>query len=1217
MKILLVRKTACFQVCHIILFMFVLMFFMRETSFAIDISDTPPEISVKAAPANFMIILDDSGSMSWGTLCRGSSEGLYFSGDYYWDDGDKIYYNYSNAYPGINNSFTPTNRPKRFWRLRWAGAMRDKTYPSNIPALGSNKSAFNAMYYNPYVKYDPWYGMTDANIPDVSKPKTHPKGTGTTTVSSEYVKYNTISVKYRHYFVWSKSEAKAYLVVLDGSFKYYRVDDNDDGYIEDSEIVSVSSLPEDAEIKRQLVENGPLVIPSYTDELRNFANWYTYSRTRWLAAVGGITHMVPKFSGIKIGLSTIWGRVLQGVVPVKLYNTDTELLEDYSYLFMDKITSKDAVVSGGTPLRRALNKVGNYYYKGDSAFLDQNGNASSGSPLATDPGGICQQNFTLLFTDGYRNTDSNSDLSAISGCGSGNCDNTGPSPFSGVAPYKDAYSYTLADVAMFYYKTDLSPLADGVPTNSFDEQKQQHMVTYTVGFGLDGTLTKYDDSLTNPAHYPNWPNPVASDLTTIDDLWHAAVNGRGEYMSAKDPAELQSAFGRVAESINDRTASAASVAMNGGEITSDLVFYQSTYIGDGWAGDLVAKVYPPKSGEDSTPDFTKNPVNKWTASKKLNEMTYDNRRIVTYNGTAGIPFRYASLSATQKGQINLDTTEGTNIVNYLRGDHSKEQRNGGTYRNRIMDAADAKIGDIVHSSPAVMNKEKEDVIFVGSNNGMLHAFYSVDGSELFAYVPNNCFANLKDLPNPTYSHKYYVDSSPFVKRIVDEHYLVGGLGKGGKGIYCLNVTNVIGVTSETGSTGAVGMVKWEYPKEPVASGDPDLGFTYSRPIIVNTKASGWVVIFGNGYNSTNGKAILYVLDLDDGSVIKKIDTGIGADNGLSTPNVVDVDGDEKADYVYAGDLKGNLWKFDIRSSSTGDWEPAYGSSPLFTAKSYDGKVQSITTRPDVMYHCMAGFPGYMVAFGTGRYLAASDLEDPAKQTVYGIWDYGDDADDNEYLGARVPLSALSNQPSTVSLLSQGIVWGFGTGSAVGTHTQSVIVSSNPIIWDTVPDTTSGQKPDPSNADPNHAGWYFDLPNLRERIVNDVIIRDGNLIIVSTIPSQKENTCTPEGESWLYELNACSGARAENSHLDVNHDSKLDSSDKTPTAVEIDDPDNPGSTITQQSDVTGVYYSHLIYPPAIGYGNDGTESKFMSTSGGGIAVMAESGEKRGIFYWRSF
>ena len=386
----------------------------------------------------------------------------------------------------------------------------------------------------------------------------------------------------------------------------------------------------------------------------------------------------------------------------------------------------------------------------------------------------------------------------------------------------------------------------------------------------------------------------------------------------------------------------------------------------------------------------------------------------------------------------------------------------------------------------------------------------------------------------------------------DKAILIGGLGKGGKGYFALDITNADSVTGSTGETDVADMVLWEYPRAGV--GDDDLGYSYSKAYTVQSYATGndWIVVFGNGYDSPNGHAVLYVLDLE-GNILRKLDTGAGSCNGLSTPSVVDVNNDYRVDYAYAGDLKGNLWKFDLRDPDPANWAVAFSAGgipqPLFQAVG-----QSITAKPDVMRHCVKH--GYMVVFGTGRYLGDSDRGDASVQTLYGIWDYGDDDDDDEYLGAFVRGASpqLANQPAHVELLEQTVA----DYRTIGGR-RVLTLSGTQANWETTSLSTGGscgvgeglsdcdpdgvgEKPDPLA----HAGWFFDLSLEGERVIRENMIREAKAIFVSTIPN--ESPCSGGGDSMVYEMDACSGGRLAQPQFDMNSDRLIDESDK----VEITD-----------------------------------------------------------------
>ncbi len=410
-------------------------------------------------------------------------------------------------------------------------------------------------------------------------------------------------------------------------------------------------------------------------------------------------------------------------------------------------------------------------------------------------------------------------------------------------------------------------------------------------------------------------------------------------------------------------------------------------------------------------------------------------------------------------------------------------------------------------------------------------------------------------------------------------------------------------------------VLWEYPRTDTTNSEmADLGYSFSRPNIVRsnaTAAAAGIVIFGNGYESSNGHAVLFILRADTGALLKRIDTGAAGCNGLSPTITVDVNYDGKADYVYAGDLKGNLWKFDLTSKDFNQWGVAYASAgapkPLFKTPG-----QPITTKPNVMYHCSKN--GYMVLFGTGRYLNDADMSDASPQAVYGIWDYGDDADDGEYVGT-LDAGALTDTrlPGTVALLQQ-ILTNERTVNGVSLRTMAAQTAD----WKTTSSLTAGgacgdnsgaQPCDPNNSGTNpdplrHVGWYFNLPGARERVVSDVIVRSGVLTVVSFAPSG--NLCGGSGESWLMTFDACSGSRLPKVFFDIDGDGKIDTND----LVNIGTPQSPIMVVPG-----GIKYSGKVMPPTYLIMPDGTELLYMSSSTVKIETQRERAAKLGMTYWR--
>ena len=487
------------------------------------------------------------------------------------------------------------------------------------------------------------------------------------------------------------------------------------------------------------------------------------------------------------------------------------------------------------------------------------------------------------------------------------------------------------------------------------------------------------------------------------------------------------------------------------------------------------------------------------------------------------------------------------------------------------------------------------VVYVGANDGMLHAFNAEvcpdisnlstcptdAGRELFAYVPAGVYANLSGLTALAYgkNHKFFVDGTPTLgDAYLDgswKTYLVAGLRAGGKSIYALDVTNPSSFTAAN--------IKWEFT-------DPGyLGFTYSQPQIGPISANDeWAAIFGNGYNSNNtdgGSAILYIVNLETGVQIAKINTNTTS-NGLSTPYLFDSDGDGIVDVIYAGDLQGNLWKFD---KSSGSWGLGNSGHPLFIARNDAGQVQAITTQPIAKLVDILNPDGsklmtkVMVYFGTGRYLVADDLTNSDVQTFYGI---RDDLPDCTKTTCTPVLRTDSN------MLEQVIVSSTVTTPLYTTRT----VSQNPATTTT-------------------KGCYLDLPTPTpvtgpsERVTSSPLIKTFNtsalqtrVIFVTSIPTS--DPCDKGGTSWLMELSTSCGRLGGTSPFNVNTDNKFDNSDLVTIS-----PDVTGSVSgVKLATTTGVVTTITIIPdgnlnpdqPEIGKAN-----KLLPGSSGNIENVLNS------------
>ncbi|WP_167527648.1 PilC/PilY family type IV pilus protein [Desulfosarcina alkanivorans] len=904
----------------------------------------------------------------------------------------------------------------------------------------------------------------------------------------------------RHYYV--QNDTGTYLVnLIDGSIEYYRVALDDSTAIR--EVVTAEKLTRlragdhDDEITAlDEMRNDR----SYDEEIQNFANWYSFYRRRELTAKNAIANVIDSMDGVFIGIFSLNGNMTQQRVRPVRVNLDGTFTDESDTL-LDELY--ELYSSGGTPLRDGLKRAGRFfqgdYMKPTTSFPSYTSSATY--PFFNeDKGGTCQQAFTIIFSDGYYNGTTSPGVS--------NADGNNNTDFDG-DPFGDDSSDTLADVAMHYFETDLNdPLDDDVPITSEDPAGHQHMVTYTLAFGVTGTLDidLYKDCPLGTCP-DSWPSPD-SDSKKIDDMFHAAINGRGVYLSAGNTAELNEALQALKKNIESRLGASAALATNSIQLSVGSVIYQGTYNTANWYGEVSALPLNVTTGAIGDP--------VWRASDQMPD--WGDRTILSHNGSTGIVFHVDNLTDSQKTALtDAEPTGATaaQIVDFIRGDTSNSVSEGGSLRNRTH-----PIGDIVHSAPTYF----KNVVYIGANDGMLHAFNSSDGTELFAYVPGLVYDHLGNLADPGYSHKYYVDNTAVVAKVNTQDVLVCGLGKGGKGYFALDVTQPDEMDAAD--------VLWEFT-------DTDMGYSFSKAFIVKTKAAGHVVVFGNGYdNDGSGNAVLYVLDALTGSLVKKFDTGVGGCNGLSTPALVDVQLDGYLDYAFAGDLKGNMWKLDLRGEDVTDWKFSYQDGdddpkPLITVKNPSGQIQPITAAPEVMLDCvlLEEGRGLMVIFGTGQYLNVADFTDTTTQSFYGIWDWGliweaeegADVAESKYLGTFNADRSLSNMDTGITLLEQEFEY---------KDTEWGVLTDHQPQWFNPFEGMDGEG--------LHMGWHIDLPESGERMLLQPTLTKGAAILMSTIPSS--SPCTAGGSSGTYTVSACTGGHYKDPVYDVNGDGKIDKND---------------------------------------------------------------------------
>ncbi len=651
--------------------------------------------------------------------------------------------------------------------------------------------------------------------------------------------------------------------------------------------------------------------------------------------------------------------------------------------------------------------------------------------------------------------------------------------------------------------------------------------------------------------------------------WDADGDGVPDnYVLATKPENLISGLNRAFDFINSQNSSAASASVNAGSISSDTRLFQARFNSGEWSGELLA--YPVQT------DGTLGALD-WDASELIPAPGTRAIISVNNNGTA-VPFRWTSLDATRQGQLdpafNPLNPLGSLRLDYLRGVATNEKQNGGVFRDRPISPVRNVLGDIISSSPVFVGKpafrypdaletqpysafvaaraNRTTMVYAGSNDGMLHAFNAVTGVEKLAFIPSPVFKNLHELTSRTYSHRYFVDGAPTMG---DAFYggawhtmLVGGLNKGGQGVYALDITNPSIFTEANAST----VYRWQFTDADgdgnPSNNDVDLGFTYSRPAIVRMRNGKWAAVFGNGYNntladgaaSTTGRAVLYVVDVQTGNLIRKIDTnaGTGANpNGLATPAVVDIDANSTVDFAYAGDLLGNLWKFNLTSTNPASWDVAYIASgvkqPLFVARDSLGNRQPITSRPEVGRGPKGA--GMILLFGTGKYLEPADKDVALlkTQTYYGIVDRNQLTVADLVAGRGLLTQQHIEVEDMFSFTDPG-------DDAASTADDSTV---------TVPLRITSK-----NSVGSTRGWYVDLlsgapgvpsgPAFRgEMQVSDSILRNGRIIFTTLIPDA--DPCNFGGTSWLMEMDSLSGARLASTPFDLNNDGEFDNADLVP------------------------------------------------------------------------
>jgi len=958
---------------------------------------------------------------------------------------------------------------------------------------------------------------------------------------------------------WDQSSAD-----VPGSLVYVKIADTLDKYTAPG---SVEKSPDRTDCKGATC--------TYQEEMANYANWYTYYKTRLqamkTAASLAFSNMDSRY---RIGFMRICDPGNSSTfLPVAPFDS-TQKSTWYNRLY----AASD--VCGYTPIRIALSQAGRYF-AGEKKL-------NSVDPMQY----ACQSNFTLLTTDGYWNEDSWSGKPTpkkILGLADiGNLDG-GSTP----SPQFDSSSAanTLADTAKYFYDTDIRDVSlsncNGALGSSVcgttNDYPKQNMVTLTLGLGIDGTLV-YTDNYKNQSvgdyndlklGNKNWPNPLPrADGTRIDDLWHAAVNAGGTYYSAKNPKLLRESLAKGLSEIKAiQGASAAAAASSLAPTTGDNFQYVASYQTVKWIGNLEARTVDVKSletstnavwcvenvtatacpatteearitGNGSTSIYCKSSNSDQSSCDKAGgilgavlgtsetsscyvevagsckgrlqtQVANGTRKILFNSGNSLVPFTADSLSADQrdtlsKGYLALSQMKGlpdsdtkikdpnkvSKLVDYLRGNKTYEDTSINTVAaNRLFRERQATLGDISQSRPNYFKTSnvgyldgnykafkastvsRTPAVYVGANDGMLHAFNANTGDELWAFIPTPAIANLANLADKEYGASYhtnFVNGNPEVADVcvsgcsggsaVWRTILVSGLNGGGRGYFALDVT-----------VPEAPVFLWEFNAQP-SGANSNLGFTYGNPVITKMLDGRWVVAFTSGYNNGDaagklsdgnlkpnspkgdGRGYLFVRDANTGAEVKTLTSSEGnaaAPSGLSRISAYadQMFENNTAVNIYGGDLNGNVWRFNINT----------GAVTKIATLSIGTEAQKITTQPELGKVDKS----VVLMIGTGKFLEPADLTNTPVNSAYVIKDSGQTS----------PISRVQSNALTPVSLS----------------------ADRKVTSSKTPDFDTGY------------GWYVDFP-AGERVNLDPLLLNGVLLMPTLVPSSQ--ACSGAGYGWF-------------------------------------------------------------------------------------------------------
>ena len=711
---------------------------------------------------------------------------------------------------------------------------------------------------------------------------------------------------------------------------------------------------------------------------------------------------------------------------------------------------------------------------------------------------VCQKNFVIFISDGYPNdevvnaTEKNKAGTSVSLNSYTPVGVTMPSVAAGVDP-------TLVRYAGFYYQNGIVPngVTKDTEGNTYSAATAQPVVTYTIGFGL----------------------PATDDGQKV--LAATATAGGGQSFNASDETSLTNSLKSVLNSISSTTATNVPVVASKPTNPSEAI--QATFYSGDWSGQLRAYNVSSTTGLANLTSTIPVLFNSSSATRLANIFT--------------------STGGSASGALYTSVSSNSNLNSYLAGGSPSG------WRSRSGDkSTPSTLGDIIDSTPTPFGTTATAGFAVGANDGMLHVFGRTTSNytEVFSYIPRAVTAaNLALLGSTTYGgaqpHLYFVNGNLTFNNVSggDNQFststtsvLTGGMAQGGQGLFALDISNTVANPSllTGGSVFGVGNVLWDHV--PTDSGFTNLGYTFAKPVIAQVYYGGkkkWAMITGNGYDSTNKATTLMVIDLKTGAMLYEIDTGT-ASNGLSSPAVLDVDGDKVADYVYAGDQSGNVWRFKLQTSS----DQTTSVSNFFTAQAN----QPIVAAPAI-YAIPGG--GYMVYIGTGRMLyentSYNDRTTVYPQSLYGIYD------DQTKTNLTYSSSTFITDAEVANLNGTASIDGSTTSTASGKLGSSVVFRETTTINDAA--TTGGLSVGPSG---NRAGWVFNMNSTNgERMIYQPVVALGKLYFTTQVLKGSSLVCSNVNQQsgWVMALDLMTGGAPSTPAFDLNGDGKINTSTTSP------------------------------------------------------------------------